>query len=333
MKLWNNIEFAQPEAFWLLVLIPLLIFWYVYKASRKNAVVTHSNIQLLKSSTSLKYIAKHVLFTLEMLSIGLISTAMARPQSSSESREVVTEGIDIILALDISGSMLARDFKPNRLEASRELAIDFIGNRPHDRIGLVIFAGEAFTQCPLTTDHSVLKNLFRDVDFGMVKDGTAIGSGLAVSINRLRNSEAESKVVILLTDGVNNAGDVPPLTAAQIAQKMGVTVYTVGVGTTGTAPMPARTIDGRITYRDEKVYIDEETLEAISKMTGGQYFRAQNKKQLQEIYELIDEMEKTKIDVIEYSKRKEEYMPFVIGAGALLLLSFLIKTTVIKQVV
>lgn len=333
MTWWNNIEFANPEAFWLLVIIPLLSLWYIYYQTRKKAFVTHSNIQLLKNNTSLKHIAKHFLFGLEMVSVALISAAMARPQSSSESREVVTEGIDIVLALDISGSMLARDFKPNRLEASRELAIDFIENRPHDRIGLVIFAGEAFTQCPLTTDHTVLKNLFHDVDFGMVKDGTAIGSGLAVSANRLRTSEAESKVVILLTDGVNNAGDIPPLTAAQIAQKFGITVYTVGVGTTGTAPMPARTIDGRIIYRDEPVYIDEETLEQISDMTGGKYFRAENSKQLQEIYSLIDEMEKTKIDVIEYSKKKEEYLPLVCAAGVMLLLSFLIKTTALKQVI
>ncbi len=333
MNWWNSIEFARPEAFWLLVLIPLLSIWYTYKNARKNAFVTHSNLQLIKSHQSLKYIAKHFLFALEMLSVALISAAMARPQSSSESREVVTEGIDIVLALDISGSMLARDFKPNRLEASRELAVDFISKRPHDRIGLVIFAGESFTQCPLTTDHNVLKNLFHDVDFGMVKDGTAIGSGLAVSVNRLRTSEAKSKVVILLTDGVNNAGDVPPLTAAQIAQKLGITVYTVGVGTTGTAPMPARTIDGRITYRDEKVYIDEETLEKISDMTGGKYFRAENSKQLEEIYSLIDDMEKTKIDVIEYSRKKEEYLPFAAAAGLFLILSFFIKTMVIKQVI
>ncbi len=333
MNWWRNIEFANPEAFWLLALVPLLTAWHVYSSTRKNTFVSHSNIALLKHHTSLKYIAKHFLFALEMLSVALISTALARPQSSSENREVVTEGIDIVISLDISGSMLARDFQPNRLEASRELAKEFIEKREHDRIGLVIFAGEAFTQCPLTTDHAVLKKLFNDVDFGMVKDGTAIGSGLAVAVNRLRNSEAESKVVILLTDGENNAGDIPPLTAAEIAQKFGITVYTVGVGTTGTAPMPARTIDGRIVYRDEPVHIDEETLKKIADITDGKYFRAQNSKELQNIYALIDEMEKTKIDVIEFSKKKEEYLMLAVASGLFLLLSFLIKTTILRSIV
>ena len=329
---WHTIEFADKEWFWALLLIPALAGWYIYRIKRKDVYVVFSNLPLLKNKQSLKPILKHVLFGFEMIAAALIISALARPQSSGKSQEVITEGIDIVLSLDISGSMLARDFEPNRLEVSRNLALDFIDSREHDRIGLTIFAGEAFTQCPLTTDHSVLKNLFRDVDFGMVKDGTAIGSGLAVSINRLRESEAESKVVILLTDGVNNAGDVPPLTAAEIAQKMGVTVYTIGVGTTGTAPMPVRTMDGRTVYQNEPVYIDEKTLQEISRMTGGKYFRAENEDQLKEIYELIDDMEKTKIEVKEYSKKKDEFVPLALIGGALLFLSFFLKMSFLRTI-
>ena len=233
--------------------------------------------------------------------------------------------------MDISGSMLAQDLKPNRLEASKNVALDFISKRMNDRIGLVIFSGESFTQCPLTTDHNVLSNLFKDVQSGMIDDGTAIGMGLATSVNRLKESNAKSKVIILLTDGINNSGVIPPLTAAEIAADFGIRVYTIGVGTKGLAPYPFQTAFG-IQYQDVEVKIDEITLQDIATLTNGKYFRATNNNSLKEIYKDIDELEKSKIQITNFHKKSEEYLPFALLGLVLLFLAFLLNISYLKQI-
>lgn len=279
-----------------------------------------------------KTILFHGLFLLKTIAFGLIIIAIARPQSSSSWQNVKAEGIDIILSMDISGSMLAKDLDPNRLEASKEVAVDFIERRVNDRIGLVIYAGEAYTLSPLTTDHSVIKNLMGDIKNGMVEDGTAIGVGLATSVNRLKESEAKSKVVVLLTDGTNNAGDIPPLTAAEIARKFGIKVYTIAVGTNGMAPMPMRYPNGQIVYQNQKVSIDEVTLKKIAEQTNGKYFRATDNESLEDIYAQIDELEKTEIDVTEFRKRNERFYPWVLAAAIILLIEFVLQKTILKSI-
>ena len=241
-------------------------------------------------------------------------------------------GIDIIISMDISGSMLAQDLKPDRLEASKNVALDFISARPNDRMGLVIFSGESFTQCPLTTDHQVLKNLFKDVKSGLMEDGTAIGMGLATSVNRLKDSQAISKVIILLTDGVNNQGSIPPMDAAVIAEKFDIRVYTIGVGTEGFAPYPFKTPFGTTVYQDIEVQIDEKTLQDIATTTNGKYFRATSNKDLKEIYLEIDKLEKSKIDVKEFSKKNEEFRILILIALGLLLIEFYCKKFLFKSI-
>ncbi|MBZ0243758.1 MAG: VWA domain-containing protein, partial [Bacteroidales bacterium] len=270
-------------------------------------------------------------FALRWLAISLLIVSIARPQTSSSKQNMTIEGIDIVLSLDVSGSMLARDLKPDRLEASKDVAIEFIKNRPNDRIGLVIFSGETFTQVPLTTDHAVLRNMFTDIKSGMIEDGTAIGDGLATAVSRLRDSKAISKVVILLTDGVNNAGSVDPMTAAEIAKVFGIRVYTIGVGSYGTAPYPVQTPFG-IQLRDMKVEIDEALLQNIASQTDGRYFRATSNKKLEEIYREIDQLERSKIDVTEFKRKHEEFFPLAVLALALLLLEFLLRQTLLRSV-
>jgi Ca-activated chloride channel family protein len=265
-----------------------------------------------------------------MLAFAMLITVLARPQSSNKFRSETTEGIDIVMALDISGSMLAEDFKPNRFEAAKDVASSFVAGRPNDNIGLVIFAAESFTQCPLTTDHAVLINLFRDIKMGFLEDGTAIGMGLATAVSRIKESKAASKVIILLTDGVNNRGEIAPITAAEIAQTFGIRVYTIGVGTIGTAPFPVETVFGR-QYQEVEVKIDEELLRNIASMTGGEYFRATDNNKLKQIYEQIDKLEKSKIDVREYSKRSEEYLPFALLAALFMLAELLLRNTVFRN--
>lgn len=273
---------------------------------------------------------RHYGIVLRSLALLALIVALARPQSSFSWQNTTTEGIDIVIATDISGSMLARDFVPNRLEAGKQIAIDFIKDRPDDRIGLVVFSGESFTQCPLTIDHDVLVNLFQDIHNGMIDDGTAIGMGLATAVNRLKGSEAKSKVVILLTDGSNNAGSISPLTAAEIARQFNVRVYTVGVGTKGYAPYPVMTPFGDVQYQRMKVDIDEPTLSKIASVTGGKYFRATDNRKLKDIYEQIDKMEKAKIDVTQYHKKTELFLPFAVFALLLLLLEFIFRNTLFK---
>ena len=257
---------------------------------------------------------------------------IARPQSSTSWENRITEGIDIVVVLDISTSMLARDLKPNRLEASKRVAMEFIKNRPVDRIGLVVFAGESFTQCPLTTDHSILKSLFSDIKTGMIEDGTAIGLGLATGVNRLVDSKAISKVVILLTDGENNGGAIAPLTASEIAASFGVRVYTVGIGTKGMAETPVARDERGFIYRQRKVSIDEELLQKIADNTGGKYFRATNNKTLEEIYAEIDQLEKSKIEVTEYRKKTERFLPFALLAAIFVLLELLLRNTLFRSI-
>ena len=329
MSWFNGIEFAHPGFFWLLIIIPLMVGWYIWKQRQLQGNLSVPTLKgfTIKRSNMAPY--RHSGIVLRSLALIALIGAMARPQSSLSWQDSTTEGIDIMIASDISGSMLAEDFKPNRLEAGKNIAIDFIKNRPNDRIGLVVFSGESFTQCPLTIDHDVLVNMYADIKNGMIEDGTAIGMGLATAVNRLRGSEAKSKVIILLTDGSNNAGSVPPITAAEIAKQFNVRVYTVGLGTNGYAPYPVQTPFG-VQYQRMKVDIDEGTLSKIASITGGKYFRATNNETLKEIYTQIDKLEKAKIDVTQYRKKTEMFLPWTIIALVLLSLEFLLKNTLFK---
>jgi Ca-activated chloride channel homolog len=326
----GHIDFARPELLYLLLLIPLLIAWYWYKYSRSQPTIQVSSVEpFINHSGTWRLWFIHLLFVMRILAIALIIIAIARPQSSLSRQDVTVEGIDIVISLDISGSMLAEDFKPNRIEAAKDLAIDFIQNRPNDRVGIVVFAGESYTQSPLTTDHAALINLFRNVSPGLIQDGTAIGDGLAISVDRLRNSKAVSKVVILLTDGVNNLGSVDPLTAAEMARLYGIRVYSVGVGSMGMAPFPVQTPFGK-RHQMIEVKIDEDLLRQVSNLTDGKYFRATSNEKLKTVYDEIDQMEKTKIDVTEYKRKIDEFKPLAVLALLLLLLEVLLRHTVFR---
>lgn len=327
----SGITFASPYFFYLLLLLPVFIYWYWKRYRRQYVEMRISTLEGFESAPrSWRQRLRNLLFVFRMLVFILLVVALARPQTSSRTEKHTTEGIDIILAMDISGSMLAEDFKPNRIDASKKVAMEFIDGRENDRIGLVVFSGESFTQCPLTTDHSVLKNLLKDIKSGMIEDGTAIGMGLATSVSRLKDSKAKSKVVILLTDGVNNRGFIDPLTGAQIAQSFGIRVYTVGVGTMGMAPYPMQTPFG-IQYQNVPVQIDEEVLQKISDMTGGKYYRATDNKKLRAIYQEIDKLEKSKIETMEYRRKSEIFSTAALFAGLFLLLELLFKFTIFRS--
>ncbi|MDD7632027.1 MAG: VWA domain-containing protein [Parabacteroides sp.] len=325
--------FANPTYLYLLLLLIPLIGWYIYKLSKSQASmqVSSSEVFQLPEARSWKIYLRHVPFLLRMVLIALLIVVLARPQSTNSWQNSSTEGIDIMLAMDISSSMLAQDLKPNRLEAAKDVAASFINGRQNDNIGLVVFAAESFTQCPLTTDHTVLLNLFKDIQPGIIQDGTSIGLGLANAVSRIKDSQAKSKVIILLTDGVNNAGEIAPVTASEIAKTFGVRVYTIGVGTQGEAPYPFQTAFG-IQYQNVPVEIDEPTLKQIAATTGGQYFRATDNASLKAIYEEIDQMEKTKISVQEFSKKQEEYMQWALLVLLLLLVEFLLKNTLLRNI-
>ena len=328
----ENITFANPKLLWGLLIITAAIVWYIFRHKKQEASVRYSDTTGFDNlPRSWKVYARHLLFALQLAALALLIVAMARPQSSSTSQTSNIEGIDIILAQDISGSMLARDFKPDRLEASKQVAADFVEGRPTDRMGLVVFAGESFTQVPLTTDHGVMLNMLKELKSGMIEDGTAIGDGLATAINRLKDSEAISKVIILLTDGMNNAGSVDPYTAAEMAKLYGIRVYTVGVGSYGTAPFPVQTIFG-VQYQQMKVEIDEKLLATIANSSGGKYFRATSNQKLDEIYAEIDKLERSKIEVTEFRHLHEEFYPLVAWALALLLLEFILRKTVFRTI-
>ena len=325
--------FANPTYLYLLLLLIPLIGWYIYKLSKSHASmqVSSSEVFQLPEARSWKIYLRHVPFLLRMVLIALLIVVLARPQSTNSWQNSSTEGIDIMLAMDISSSMLAQDLKPNRLEAAKDVAASFINGRQNDNIGLVVFAAESFTQCPLTTDHTVLLNLFKDIQPGIIQDGTSIGLGLANAVSRIKDSQAKSKVIILLTDGVNNAGEIAPVTASEIAKTFGVRVYTIGVGTQGEAPYPFQTAFG-IQYQNVPVEIDEPTLKQIAATTGGQYFRATDNASLKAIYEEIDQMEKTKISVQEFSKKQEEYMQWALLVLLLLLVEVLLKNTLLRNI-
>jgi Ca-activated chloride channel family protein len=325
--------FANPHYLYLLFLLIPLIVWYILRMRKKQASLQMSAIQAFDTpkATTWKVYLSHLPFILRVVAVALIIIILARPQSTNSWENKSTEGIDIMLAIDISGSMLAEDLKPNRLEAAKNVAASFINGRPNDNIGLVVFAGESFTQCPLTTDHAILLNLFKDIHMGMIEDGTAIGLGLANAVSRIKDSQAKSRVIILLTDGSNNRGEIAPVTAAEIARTFGVRVYTIGVGTRGEAPYPFPTPFG-VKYQNVPVDIDEPALQQIAAITGGQYFRATDNASLKSIYDEIDRMEKTKISVQQYSKKQEEYKPFALLVFALLLVELLVRNTLLRNI-
>ena len=330
--MFKSLTFGNPGFLFLLLVIPLLAAWYFYRKKRFTADLQVSTTAgFAQVGRNLKFYTYHGLYILRLMALTLLIIALARPQTSLSRQDISVEGIDLILALDVSGSMLAMDFKPDRLEASKDLAIEFIDGRPNDRIGLVIFSGETFTQCPLTTDHSVLKNLFRNIQSGMIEDGTALGDGMATAVNRLRGSKAISKVIILLTDGVNNMGSLDPRSAAEIAKLYGIRIYTIGVGSMGQAPYPVQTPFGMQTQMME-VKIDEPLLMEVAKGTDGKYFRATNNAKLRSIYQEIDKLEKSKIDVTEFRKKKEEYLPFVLIAFIFIGMEMLLRYLYLKNI-
>ncbi len=326
-------KFADPGLLWLLAVIPLMIAYYVYRCMQGGASIRISTVAGIgRGSRTIRYYLRHIPFVLRCCALALLVVAVARPQSSEFGSESTTEGIDIMLAIDASGSMLARDFTPDRMEAAKETAAQFIVDRPNDRIGIAVFAGESYTQSPLTTDKRTLQMLVTQIRSGLVDDGTAIGNGLATAVNRLRESDAHSKVIILLTDGVNNAGQIAPLTAAEIAKTYGIRVYTIGVGTHGTAPMPYYDRFGRTVFMDAPVEIDEKILTDIAAMTGGEYFRATDNNSLREVYERINQLEKTKIETNEFTKYHELFAHYALLALALLVLEFIVRRLVLRRI-
>lgn len=327
----NDISFLHPNYLYLALIVVPMVAWYIWKHKSAQASLQISSLRGFDAApVSWKVYLRHLPIALRSLAILFLVLVLARPQSSNSSHDVVTEGIDIIMAMDISSSMEALDFKPNRLEAAKEVAIQFMSARENDKIGIVIFAGQSFTQCPLTTDKKVLVNMMASITTHMVEDGTAIGLGLATSVSRIKDSDAKSKVIILLTDGVNNRGEVAPLTAAEIAKTFGVRVYTIGVGTQGIAQRPIQTPYGTRLV-EEEVRIDEDMMKQISQITDGRYFRATDKDGLKKIYEEIDQLEKTKIEVKEYTKRSEEYMLWAILAAVCVLTEALLRSTVLRN--
>ncbi len=317
--------FAYPQYLWLLLLVPVMVIWYILKHKNRHPAMQVPGLQwTAKAPVTFRHYLQHLLFAFRMLVIAFLVIVLARPQSHDQWEEVITEGIDIMISLDISTSMLAEDFKPNRMEAAKDIATEFISGRRNDRIGLVIFSGESFTQCPLTADHAVLINLLREVEIGMIEDGTAIGMGIATAVNRLRNSESQSKIIILLTDGVNNRGAIDPITAANIAETFDIRVYTVGVGSRGPAPYPVQTPRG-VQYQNIEADIDEDVLREIAEITGGSYFRAEDENKLLEIYSEIEQLERSMIDVRQFSASREEYRAFALMAGLLLLAEWLAR--------
>ncbi len=323
---WRN-----PDYLYLLLLIPLLVAWYIYRHRKSTPEFRFSALDAFGGlRPSPKVWLRHGLFVLRMLVLSLLIIALAGPQSVSSKQNVNIEGIDIVMAMDVSGSMLARDFTPDRIGAAKKIATQFINKRPNDRIGLVIFSGEAFTQAPLTTDHTMVKTLLGEIKSGMIEDGTAIGDGLATAVSRLKDSKARSKVIILLTDGVNNAGALDPESAAELAKMFGIRVYTIGVGSRGYAPYPVQTPYG-IKMQQMKVQIDEALLQKMADQTGGKYFRADNNKKLQNVFSEIDKMEKSKIAVQEFMKKKEMFFPFAVLALLLFVFEVGLRYTVFRS--
>ncbi len=328
---WKHLSFAYPAFFGLLLLIPLMIWWQQRKKKHDNPsfrLTTLSGLAGVKPSWKVQL--RPALFGLRLLAVAALTVALARPQSSNTSETIDSEGIDIVLSLDVSGSMLAEDLKPNRIEAAKKVALDFVDARQGDRVGLVIFSGESFTQCPITIDHNVVKDQIREVKSGMLEDGTAIGMGLATGVDRLRNATGKSRVLILLTDGVNNKGLIDPMTALEIAKAYKVRVYTIGVGTQGEAPYPVQTPFGT-QKQMQPVQIDEALLQKIAAETGGEYYRATNNSSLASIYNRIDKLEKTKVEVNSYKHYAELFFPFAFIAIVSLLGEMILRYTVFRS--
>lgn len=329
----QDIQFAEKHWFWLFLLLPVMLVWYFIKLKKYEGEIHFSSFSNFKGiKTPLKARLRHLVVVLRLIGVSLIILALARPQSRSSWKDIKTEGIDIVISMDISLSMLAKDFKPNRLEVAKEVIMDFIDARPNDKIGLVIFSGEAFTQCPLTVDHKILKNMFPEIKAGMLDQGTAIGLGLADAVARLKDSKAKSKVIILISDGVSNVGEIAPLTAGEIAKTYGLRVYTIGVGSKGKALQPvAMYPNGQLEYDYVDVEIDEAVMNKISEMTGGKYFRATDKESLSNIYKEIDKLEKTIISEKSFTNKAEHFLPLGIAALIALLLEFILKRVVFRS--
>lgn len=331
---WSDIRFAEMQWFWLLLLLPLMIVWYVWRLRKQQGELNYSSFTLFQGiKTPARARWRHILFVFRLLAFTFIIAALARPQSRSTWKDTRTEGIDIVISMDVSLSMLAKDFKPDRLKVAKDVIVDFIDARPDDRIGLVLFGGVAFTQCPLTTDHKVLKNMFPQIKAGMLDQGTAIGLGLANAVARIKDSKSKSKVIILISDGVNNVGEISPITAAELARTYGVRVYCIGVGSRGKALQPvAMYAQGEYEYDYVDVEIDEKMMNEISDMTGGRYFRATNKSSLESIYAEIDKLEKTIISEKSFSNKAEHFLPLAICAVVLLLLEFILRFTLFRTI-
>lgn len=332
--MFEGIEFLNKQFFWLFLLLPLAILWYVLKQNRQTAELRMSTIKGFKLTNSWLPKAKHLLFVLRILALALLITAMARPRTVDvSSKTKTTRGIDIVMAIDVSASMLAKDLLPNRLEALKNVAADFIKDRPNDRIGIVEYAGESYTKTPITSDKAIVLRSLEDVRYNTIIDGgTAIGMGLGTSVNRLKDSKAKSKVIILLTDGVNNSGQIDPTTASNLAVEYGIKVYTIGLGTNGMALSPIGILpNGSFQYGRIQVEIDEALLKQIAKVTGGRYFRATNNKKLEEIYEEINKLEKTDVEEFKFYNYEEKYRPLLLLALGLLLLEFLMRATVFRS--
>ena len=330
----EKITFLNPEFFWLLLLIPLAIGWLFYNRKLHTATLKMSSVQGFKTTKSVLVQLKPYLFVLRLLALASIIIALARPRTVNVSSETkTTKGVDIVMAIDLSSSMLAKDLKPNRMEALKEVATKFVENRPNDRIGIVVYAGEAYTKTPVTTDKAIVLDALKDLKFdNIIQDGTAIGMGLSTAVNRLKDSKAKSKVIILLTDGVNNAGFIEPETAAQIAKEFGIKVYTVGIGSNGMAEFPyALASNGSFIYKMMKVEIDEQLMKNIATTTSGKYFRASSNSKLESIYNEINKLETTEIEELKYYDFDEKFRPFVFIAGLLLLMEVLLRNTIFKS--
>lgn len=334
--MFEGIEFLNKEFFWLFLLLPIAILWYVFKFNKQTAELKISSLKGFKTGNSFLPKLKHVLFVLRILVLALLITALARPRTVDVSTKTkTTRGIDIVMAIDVSASMLAKDLRPNRLEALKEVAAEFIKERPNDRIGLVEYAGESYTKTPITSDKAIVLRSLESIKYNtIIEGGTAIGMGLATSVNRLKDSKAKSKIIILLTDGVNNSGFIDPKIASELAVEYGIKTYTIGLGTNGMALTPMAILpNGNFQYGRAQVEIDEDLLKEIAKVTGGKYFRATDNEKLAEIYDEINKLEKTEIEEFKYYNYEEKYRPLVLLAGMLLLLELLLRFTIFRSFV
>lgn len=332
--MFNNFEFHSPEFLWLFLLIPLLAIWFFFSRKKESATLNMPNVKGFNGGTSFLPKLKPFLYVFRLLAFSALIVALARPRNVAVSTKTKSnKGIDIVMAVDVSASMLAKDLKPNRLEALKRVATDFVNRRPNDRIGIVVYAGESFTQTPITSDKAIVKRTISEIKWGQLEGGTAIGMGLGSAVNRLKESKAKSKVIILLTDGVNNSGFVDPKTATELAKELNIKVYTVGIGTNGMAPFPwakdPRT--GKLSFRNQQVEIDEKLLKFIATETNGKYFRATDNSKLKAIYNEIDKLEKTKIEEFKYYNYTEKYRFLVFLAGLFLVLEFILKNTLFKS--